>query len=117
MSGEEYSETHRHDPLHQRQNSLTQSDIETITAIFESIQDARDRNHREHMASCRFGSITQEEMTETVKFCKNANEMISDTKSTARRFLIVAVMTLLLGFAVAGFWARTLEKVKSFLGG
>jgi len=68
-----------------RSNNLTNNDI---ARIIEAV------NSTKHTA-CRFEGITSEDLTEAVKFYKNFNTAIEESKKTIRTTLLVLLIGVL----------------------
>lgn len=69
--------------------NLTDGDVQ---AIVKEIN-----NH-----SCRFSSIEPDDIREAVVFYKNVNRVLCETKSTARKTIVVMIITGAIGIFVAG---------------
>jgi hypothetical protein len=94
--------------FHARENSLTQSDIEVLTQIFQTIVDTKEKNH-----SCRFTSISPDDLRMMVDAHKNFNLAMTDSKKVVRRFFIVVVLSVASGLTVQGFWSRIASFIKN----
>lgn len=74
-----------------------------ISALVEAL---RKETHQ-----CRFEQVSPEAMQEAVKFYQNWNRVMCETSSTARKALVVMVITGAAGLTVVGFF----DKIKQFI--
>jgi DNA replication initiation complex subunit (GINS family) len=96
---------------HSRKNSLTQEDLENITSIFESIVHKRTHND----ASCRFYGIKPADLKSMVDSFKKFSVAMDDSRSIVRKFILIAILTALSGFAAYGYWSKVTETAKKML--
>lgn len=76
-----------------RAQALTKGDIE---AIVLALREA------DHTQGCRFLDITHEDLEAAVRFYKNFNAIIEDSKSTVRKTVLTAAVLFILGLIGAG---------------
>jgi len=91
-----------------RRNSLTNEDLDAISAIVE----ATLRHRRHDDADCRFSGITPEDLKAMVEAHKKFNAAMDDSKSIVRRFVVVLILTSISGVAIYGWWAKLTDTVK-----
>lgn len=75
-----------------------------IAAIVEAMAD--------HETHCRFKGLDPGDVYEAVKFAKNCNRVMDESKSTIRKGLIQLVMLAIVGLLVAG----GIVKIKDVVG-
>lgn len=69
---------------------------EDITALVEALNKSQEGH------TCRFASISPEDLLEMVKSHKNFNDIVSEGKTTARKTLVVITVTGAVGIALTG---------------
>jgi len=97
---------------HQRQNSLTEDDIDLIKTIVESVIHVKEANSPHTVESCRFDTIQKEDLEEAVKFYKNINTILDDSKKTIRQTIL---KSLILGVCTLIFLG-SVSKIRNALG-
>jgi len=95
-----------------RQNTLTESDLQNITSIFEAIHHSRYQNEQHN---CRFGNITPEDLTAMVSAHKKFSAAMDDSKTIARRFFLMLILTGVSGLTIKGYWQEIVTVVKRAL--
>ena len=108
------TEEYDHDKFQRRQNSLTEKDLENITSI---IEDTVGRRVPHAGATCRFGDITHEDLKAMVDSHKKFSAAMDDSKTIARRFLVISILTGMGGIALIGWWETVVNNVKKALTG
>ncbi len=100
--------------FHERQNSLTEGDLEMIRTIIMSLQYNWEHNlpvPEPHV--CRFSDdITPEDFRDMVITHKEIKEIIKDSKTVVRRTLIGIAIIFFMGMVSKGFWVTLWEKLK-----
>lgn len=86
----------------ERSYGISDEDIERI------IQAAQYR----HPDVCRFDTIKREEMEEAVRFARNFNQMMEDSKRTVRNTLLGIVVLIIVGLMTEGFWEKIISKLR-----
>jgi len=75
-----------------RSKNLTEEDlVNIVNALNES------RRHE-----CRFVGIEDGDLKAAIDFYKNINAILTDSKATIRRTLLVLILTTICGFTAAG---------------
>jgi len=82
---------------HQRRaKNLTEEDLANIVNALNE-----NRKHE-----CRFVGIEDEDLRAAIDFYKNINAILTDSKATIRRTLLVIILTAICGFTAAGVILR-----------
>lgn len=95
--------------------SLSDSDVQRIVAEIikqTNSQKEGDEDGEEKENPCRFEGISPEELKEVVKFIRNVNGAMSDTKKIIRRAIILFLLSsmgIVLGLGIVA-------KAKTLLG-
>jgi len=91
-----------------RRNSLTNEDLDAISAIVEATYKKRQHGAED----CRFGDITPEDLKDMVDVFKEFKAAMSDSKKIVRRFLVMLILTSITGAAIYGWWAKVSDAAK-----
>lgn len=110
----EMEEVYDHEKYQKRQNSLTADDLASITSI---IEDTVGRRVPHAGITCRFGDITHEDLKAMVDSHKKFSAAMDDSKTIARRFLVISILTGMGGIALIGWWETVVNNVKKALTG
>lgn len=78
---------------------------EDITALVEALNKSQVGH------TCRFASISSEDLLEMVKSHKNFNNIVSEGKSTVRTTLVAISVTCAVGVAVTGIVVKCKEAI------
>ena len=106
-----------------RRNSLTNEDLDAISAIVEATHKKRQHGAED----CRFGDITPEDLKNMVDAFKGVNPedlkdvvdvfkefkaAMSDSKKIVRRFFVMLVLSSITGAVIYGWWSRISDAAK-----
>lgn len=89
--------------------ALTPADIE---AIVEAVY-ARHKAELSFHVPCRFEAADPEMVKEALAFFKGFNDALDDTKKTARRWIVVALLTGTVAILGKGVWMYLKEAAKT----
>lgn len=84
-----------------RARSLTDADIEEI------VEQINKSKHRD----CRFESISVDDLEEAIKFYKNFNAFMADSKCTIWKALLVLGVGGTIGLMILGAYAKIKENI------
>jgi len=96
-----------------RRNSLTNEDLNAITAIVETI--IYKKQHTD--ISCRFAAIQPDDLKAMVDAHKKFTIIMDDNRAVVRRFFLVLVLTGVAGTTIYGYWAKVTEAIKKVVAG
>lgn len=65
-----------------------------------------------HHEGCRFIDIKAEDLRAMVESHKKFNVAMDDSKTVARRFFLILVLTAISGYAIYGYWAKIGDHIK-----
>lgn len=86
----------------EQRHGISDEDIERI------IQAAQYR----HPDVCRFDTIKREEMEEAIRFARNLNQMMEDSKRTVRNTLLGIMILIIVGLMTEGFWGKIISRLR-----
>lgn len=78
---------------------------EDIARIIDAVQ-------YRHPDVCRFDTIERTDLEEAVRFYRNFNTMMEDSKKTIRNTLLGILCVLVIGLMTEGIWSKILAKLK-----
>jgi hypothetical protein len=85
-------------------HTLTESDLQMIKLIVQETQL--------HAANCRFDTIERNDLEEAVRFYRNFNTMMEDSKKTIRNTFLGILVLIFVGLMTEGFWGKLISKLK-----
>ena len=102
-----------HDDFRRRRNSLTNEDLDAITAIIEAIIYKQQHND----IHCRFAAIQPGDLKAMVDAHKKFTIMMDDNRTVIRRFFLFLILTGVAGTTIYGYWAKFTDAVKKVVAG
>lgn len=73
--------------------TMTDADIAAIVQAFKA----------DH--TCRY-TIDPDELSEAVRFFRNINDILEDSKRTIRKTFLIIIITGICGLTLLGFWTK-----------